>query len=100
MILEGFGDKVCADMSKMLAQHAKELSLSQKEIIGTVCHINTHDILEYSRPRPIPTEWWSITDNFKHQAGKTAAAKRPCEKSSDDAPVAKAPRFDNGIGMV
>ena len=42
VILEGFGDKVCADMSKMLSQHAKELSLSQKEIIGMVCHINAH----------------------------------------------------------
>ena len=63
-------------------------------------HKRPREILEYSRPRPIPTEWWSIAENFKHQAGKTAAAKRPCEKSGDEAPVAKAPRFDSGVGMV
>ena len=63
-------------------------------------HKRPREILEYSRPRPIPTEWWSIAENFKHQAGKTAAAKRPCEKSGDEAPVAKAPRFDSGIGIV
>ena len=45
--------------------------------------INNND-LEFSRPKPIPPEWWSISSHFRHQSGKTAAAKRPKEKSSEE----------------
>jgi len=87
-ILEGFGDKICADLNKMLQQHAAELNLPVKSVI------------EFSRPKPIPDEWWQISRHFRHQSGKVAAAKRPKEPSNEAVVVAKSARLDDGVVLV
>ena len=87
-ILEGFGDKICADLNKMLQQHAAELNLPIKSVI------------EFSRPKPIPDEWWQISRHFRHQSGKVAAAKRPKEPSNEAVVVAKSGRLDDGVVLV
>ena len=33
-ILDGFGDKVCADMQSLLEKHAQSLNLDPKQLLG------------------------------------------------------------------
>ena len=95
-ILDGFGDKICSDLSKMLKQHAAELNLSSESVI------------EFARPRPIPAEWWQIARHFRHQTGKVAAAKRPKEPDSHEEEAEMVPKSarielssgNNGLVLV